>query len=139
MELKKTFYGLKQAPRSGTRSVSFMTGVGYHKAHLGHYVFIKRCVHADFIIILLYVNDICSKTHKMIALLTKALSKSSAIKDLGPTMQIVGMRISHDRSGKLLCLSQERHIAKVVEMCNMKYAKSFNSLLVGHQNLTVEQ
>jgi hypothetical protein len=42
---------------------------------------------------------------KRIALLKKALSKSFAMKDLGLTKQILGMKISCDRSEKLLWLS----------------------------------
>ena len=71
---------------------------------------------------------------KRIALLKKALSKSFAMKDLVPAKQKLGMKISRDRSKKLICLSQERYIEKVLERFNMKDAKSVTSPLAGHQN-----
>ena len=76
---------------------------------------------------------------KRIALLKKALSKSFAMKDLGPAKQILGMKISRDRSKKLLWLSQERYIEKVLERFNMKYVKSVISPLAGHHKLNSKQ
>jgi hypothetical protein len=73
---------------------------------------------------------------KRIALLKKALSKSFAIKDLVPAKQILGMKISRDRSKKLLWLSQKRYIEKVLERFNMQAAKSGASLLAGHHKQT---
>jgi hypothetical protein len=64
----------------------------------------KRYAEGDFIILLLYVDDmlIVGNGTKRIALLKKALSKSFAMKDLGSAKQIVGMNISLDRSKRLL-------------------------------------
>jgi hypothetical protein len=58
----------------------------------------KRYAEEDFIIHFLYVDDmlIAENGTKKIPLLKKALSKSLSIKDLGPTKQIVGMKISRD-------------------------------------------
>ena len=67
----------------------------------------KRYVDGDFIILLLYVDDmlIVGNSTKRIALLKKTLSKSFAMKDLGPAKQILGIKISRDRSEKKLWLS----------------------------------
>jgi ATP-binding cassette subfamily B (MDR/TAP) protein 1 len=77
-----------------------MTELGYSKAQPDHCVFTKRCAEGDFIILLLYVDDmlIVGNDTKRIALLEKELSKSFAMKDLGPAKKILGMKISHDRS-----------------------------------------
>jgi ATP-binding cassette subfamily B (MDR/TAP) protein 1 len=77
--------------------------------------------------------------HKRIALLKKALSKSFAMKDLGPAKQILDIKISSDRSKKLIWLSWERYIEKVHERFNMQGAKSVASLLAGHHKLSKEQ
>jgi ATP-binding cassette subfamily B (MDR/TAP) protein 1 len=85
--LKKSLYGLKQAPRQWYKKFeSFMTKLGYRKAQPDHCVFTKRYAEGDFIILLLYVDDmlIVGNGTKRIALLKKALSKSFAMKDLGP-------------------------------------------------------
>ena len=49
------------------------------------------------------------------------------------------MKISRDRSKKLLWLSQERYIEKVLERFNMKDAKSVISPLAGHHKLNSKQ
>ena len=91
----------------------------------------KRYVEGDFIILLLYVDDmlIVGNSTKRIALLKKTLSKSFAMDDLGSAKQILGMKISHDRSEKKLWLSQEGYIEKVLERFNMQNAKSIFSPL----------
>ena len=73
------------------------------------------------------------------ALLRKALSKSFSMKYLGSAKQILGMKISRDRSKKLLWLSQERYIEKVFGSFSMKDAKYVTSLLVDHHKLNSEQ
>jgi ATP-binding cassette subfamily B (MDR/TAP) protein 1 len=56
--LKKSLYGLKQAPRQWYKKFeSFMTELGYCKAQPNHCVFTKRYAKGDFIILLLYVDD----------------------------------------------------------------------------------
>jgi len=98
----------------------------------------KKYVEGDFIILLLYVDDmlIVGNNTKRIALLKKALGKLFAMKDLGPTKQILGMRISHDRANKKIWLSQEECIEKVLERFNMQKAKPVNSPLAGHHKLS---
>ena len=106
--LNKSLYGLKQAPRQWyNKFESFMTNLGYHKAQADQCVFMKRYVEGDFIIPLLYVDDmlIVGNSTNRIALLKKTLSKSFAMKDLGPAKQILGIKIYRDRSEKKLWLS----------------------------------
>ncbi|GJT06841.1 putative RNA-directed DNA polymerase [Tanacetum coccineum] len=86
----------------------------------------------DFIILLLYVDDmlIVGKNIGRIAQLKQDLSKSFAMKDLGPAKQILGIRIFRDRGAKKLHISQEQYIEK-----NMKdglafpYASAVGSLM----------
>jgi hypothetical protein len=59
--------------------------------------------------------------------------------DLEQAKQILGMKISHDRSKKLLWLSPKRCIEKVLERLNMQSAKSVTSPLAGHHKLSLEQ
>ena len=86
--LKKSLYGLKQAPRQWYQKFdSFMTDHGYHKTQADHCVFVKKFDGGDFLIFLLYVDDmlIVGRDPKKIGSLKKALSKSFAMKDMGPT------------------------------------------------------
>ena len=58
MRLKKSLYGLKQAPRPWYRKFdSFMTDQGYQKTQADHCVFVKKFEGGDFLILLLYVDD----------------------------------------------------------------------------------
>jgi ATP-binding cassette subfamily B (MDR/TAP) protein 1 len=61
------------------------------------------------------------------------------MKNLGLAKQILSLKISHDRSKKLLWLLQERYIEKVLERFNMKDTRSFTSPLAGHHKLNLEQ
>ncbi|GKV52757.1 hypothetical protein SLEP1_g59325 [Rubroshorea leprosula] len=114
-KLKKSLYGLKQAPR--------------------------QWYHGDFLILLLYVDDMLIVGHdtKKIATLKTYLSKSFSMKDLGPAKQILGMKIFRDRKNKKLWLSQERYIEKVLDKFNMSKAKPVGTPLAGHFKLSTEQ
>jgi ATP-binding cassette subfamily B (MDR/TAP) protein 1 len=72
--IKKSLYGLKQDPRQ-----SFMTELGYRKAQPDHCMFTKRYAKADFIIPLLYVNDmlIVANGIMKISLLKKAMTRNA--------------------------------------------------------------
>ena len=61
--------------------------------------FIQKFSDDDFIMLLLYVDDmlIVDRNISRINSLKKQLSESFTIKDLGPTKQILGMKIVKDR------------------------------------------
>ena len=93
---------------------SFMGEHGYEKTTSDHCVFVKKFPDGDFIILLLYVDDmlIVGRDANKIDRLKKELSKSFAMKDLVSAKQIMGMRISQDRKAKRLWLSQESYLIK---------------------------
>ncbi|GJY94774.1 putative RNA-directed DNA polymerase [Tanacetum coccineum] len=64
------------------------------------------------------------------------LSKSFAMKDLGPAKQILGIRIFRDRGAKKLHISQEQYIEKVLRRFNMDKAKVVSSPLTPNFKLT---
>ena len=95
--LKKGLYGFKQAPRQWyKRFDSFMVEHNFKKTLTDHCVFVKKYASGDFIILLLYVDDmlIIGYDPKSIIALNKALSKSFAIKDLRSAKQILGIKIT---------------------------------------------
>ena len=62
--LRKTLYGLKQALRQWYKKFnSFMTNHEYHRTAYDHYVYVKNFSDGDFIILLLYVNDMLIFDH----------------------------------------------------------------------------
>ena len=65
---------LKKAPRQWYRKFdSFMTDQGYHKTQADHCVFVKKFEGGDFLIVLLYVDDmlIVGRDQAKIRLLTE--------------------------------------------------------------------
>ncbi|KAI4323953.1 hypothetical protein L6164_023534 [Bauhinia variegata] len=125
-KLKKSLYGFKQATRQWYKKFdSFMVDHGYTKTSSDHCVFMKKFFNGEFIILLLYVDDMLIIGHdtKKIGDLKKELSKPFAMKDLGSAKQILGMKIIHDRKNGKLWLSQQKYIEKVLEKFNMGNAK----------------
>jgi ATP-binding cassette subfamily B (MDR/TAP) protein 1 len=67
----------------------------------------KGYADGDFIILLLYVDDMLIVGNGTMEICSpqEGISKSLAMKDLGPAKHILGMKISPDRSNKRLRLS----------------------------------
>ena len=141
-KLKKSLYGLKQAPRQWYYKFdSFMANHGYSKTTSDHCVFVKKFKDGNFIILLLYVDDmlVVGQDSSKIKELKLELSKSFAMKDLGPTKQILGMKIVRDREKGQIWLSQESYIEKVLERFNMHKAKPVGSPFANHFKLSSKQ
>ena len=68
--------------------------------------------------------------------LKRKLNSAFAMKDLGDVEHILGMRIKRDRKLKLLFLSQEKYIAKVLDRFNMADAKPLGVPLPPHTKLS---
>ncbi|CAL1360545.1 unnamed protein product [Linum trigynum] len=140
--LRKSLYGLKQAPRQWYKKFESVMGEqGYMKTTSDHCVFVKKFPDGDFIILLLYVDDmlIAGQNVSKINDLKKELSKSFAMKDLGPAKQILGVRIVRDRGAKKIWLSQEKYIEKVLQRFNMDNAKAVSCPFANHFTLTSKQ
>ncbi|KAL6328283.1 hypothetical protein AAG906_034426 [Vitis piasezkii] len=101
-------------------------------------VYLCEILDDDFVILLLYVDDILivGKNVSRIDNLKKQLSKSFAMKDLGPVKRILGIRIERDRASKKLCMLQEQYIEKVLARFNMSKAKVVSSPLASHFKLS---
>ena len=69
---------------------------GFNKTMCVHCVFVKKFSDNNFIILLLYVDDMLLVNHNASKIdhLKKELSKSFAMKDFGLAKQILGMKIS---------------------------------------------
>ena len=85
-KLKKSLYRLKQAPRHWYKKFdSFMMSHGYNGTTSNHCVVTIKFSDDDFIILLLYVDDmlIIGLDSSKIDRLKREFSKSFVIKDLG--------------------------------------------------------
>ena len=141
-KLNKSLYGLKQAPRQWYKKFESVMGEqGYKKTTSDHCVFMKMFGDDDFIILLLYVDDmlIVGRNVSRINNLKKELSKSFAMKDLGPAKQILGLKIARDRVANKIWLSQEKYIEKVLQRFSMNGAKAVSCPLANHFQLSTKQ
>ena len=80
---------------------------GFKRLNVDHCVYTKRDKNDNFIVLLLYVDDmlIVDQDKNMINRLKKDLNNEFAMKDLGPAHQILGINIMSDRKNKRLWLS----------------------------------
>ena len=67
------------------------------------------------------------------------MSEAFEMKDLGPAKQILGMKISRDRSAGTLNLSQELYIEKVLRRFRVNDAKPRTTALENHFKLSKEK
>ncbi|RVX13158.1 Retrovirus-related Pol polyprotein from transposon TNT 1-94 [Vitis vinifera] len=140
--LKKSLYGLKQTSRQWYKKFdSFMVKHGYDRTAFDHCVFVKKFSYGEFIILLLYVDDMLIVGHNTskIDKLKNELSKSFEMKDLGLASQILSIKISRDRTNGKSWLSQESYIEKVLDKFNMGKAKPVSSPLGSHLKLSSKQ
>ena len=113
----------------------------YKMTTSNHFVFVKRFSDGDFIILLLYVDDMLIIGHdaNTIKKLKGDLSRSFSMKDQGHANKILGMKITCDRKNDKLLLSHEMYIEKVLEMFNMSKTKPVRTPLANHFNLSSMQ
>ena len=137
--LKKSLYGLTQAPRQWyLRFDKFMCELGYHRCHSDHCGYFKKLDNENYIILLLYVDDmlVAGSNMQHINELKHKLARSFAMKDLVYTKKILGMRITQDRKNKTLNLSLGEYIKKVLKRFNMQDAKVVGTPLASYFKLT---
>ena len=138
-KLTKSLYGLKQAPRQWYRKFeAFMTSQGYKRTSSDHCVFVKKFSPEEYIVLLLYVDDmlIIGKDMMKIERFKEYLAKAFEMKDLGHAKQILGIQIIRDRKNGKLWLSQEKYVEKVLKRFNMDQAKPVSCLFQSQEKLS---
>ena len=85
----------------------------------------KKETNGSPIILVLYVDDrlIAGNHHNILQELKCKLKYAFSMKDLGNAENILGIRIRRDRQIKLLFVSQDKYIEKVLERFQMTGAK----------------
>ena len=68
--------------------------------------------------------------------LKEKLSKQFAMKDLGATKQILGMKIIRDKANGILKLSQTEYVKKILSKFNMNEVKPVSTPLGSHFRLS---
>jgi hypothetical protein len=87
------------------------------------------CSNNSFIILSLYVDDIliAENTKEMIDTTKKWLSSNFEMKDMGEASYILGVKIIRDRAKRLLGLTQETYIKKMLERYHMQDCKPMDT------------
>ncbi|KAG9446485.1 hypothetical protein H6P81_012613 [Aristolochia fimbriata] len=141
-KLKRSLYGLKQAPRQWYLKFDrFMLDIGFARSNADHCVYLQRFNDGDYIILILYVDDmlVAGTNMKKIDDLKKRLANQFSMKDLGEAKQLLGMQITRDKKKKKLWLSQEGYVKKVLERFNMHESKAVTTTLGSQFKLSKEQ
>ncbi|GJT52998.1 retrovirus-related pol polyprotein from transposon TNT 1-94 [Tanacetum coccineum] len=128
--LNKSLYGLKQAPRCWyKRFDSFIIGLGYNRLHADPCAYFKRFGNNDFVILLLYVDDmlVAGPNKDRISKLKAQLAREFEMKDLGPANKILGMQIHRDRVSRKIWLSQKSYVKKILQRFNMQDCKPIST------------
>ncbi|GJW36958.1 retrovirus-related pol polyprotein from transposon TNT 1-94 [Tanacetum coccineum] len=128
--LNKSPYGLKQAPRCWyKRFDSFIRSLEYNRLHADPCAYFKRFRNDDFIIFLLYVDDmlVTGPNKDRINKLKLQLAREFKMKDLGPANKILGMQIHQDRVSRKIWLSQKSYVKKILQRFNMQDCKPIST------------
>ena len=124
--LRKSLYGLTQAPRQWYKKFDdFIQSVGFSKSDEDHCLFTKTTQDGSPVFLIIYVHDmLLSGRHAgELTELVRKLRLKFAMKDLGPTRHILGMKISQNRAKRQLFLSEIDYIGRVLKCFNMQSAK----------------
>ena len=107
-----------------------MHRIRFKRCEADHYCYVKSFDNS-YIILLLYVDDmlIAGSSIEENNNLKKQLSKQFAMKNLGATKQILGMKIIRDKANGTLKLSQSEYVKKVLSRFNMNEAKPMSTPL----------
>ena len=131
-KLTKSLYDLKQAPRCWyKRFDSFITSLEYNRLSSDHCVYHKWFGNDEFIILLLYVDDmlVVGPNKDQVQTLKAQLAKEFDMKDLGPANKILGMQILRDRKDRKIWLSQKNYLRKILQRFNMQDCKPISTPL----------
>ena len=111
--LRKALYGLKQAPRIRSDTLGeFLKQLGFLPLNADQSVFCNGKT-----IIVIYVEDLLitglnKQANKNIK---AALSERFQMTDLGPIAHYLGMRLDRDRPQRILWLSQQAYLEKILK------------------------
>ena len=139
-KLKRSIYGLKQSSRQWY--LRFHRAVllnGFTMIEEDHCVYVKRSK-GSFIILSLYVDDILSAGNdmEMIVATKEWLSSNFEIKDMSEADYILGVKILRDRSKKLLDLSQQTFIKKVLKRFQIHNCKPIDTPIAKNESLSLD-
>ena len=124
-KLRKAIYGLKQAPRIWYQTITnFLRGLGFEPINADLGVFVRSNMY-----IAVYVDDllIIGPSIAEIKKIKRSLRNRFLMTDLGPCSYYLGMSVERDRQNRILRLSQEAYIEKVIRQFGMEDCKTIST------------
>ena len=121
-KLQRAIYGLKQASRNWNKRFNETIKEFDFSQNEDDPCVYKKISGSAVVFLVLYVDDILliGNDVPMLQSVKRWLSENFSMKDLGETTYILGIRIYRDRSRRLLGLSQNTYIDKVLKRFSMK-------------------
>ena len=138
-KLLRSIYGLKQSSRQWyIRFHQAIISFDFEMIDEDHCVYVKRSKE-KFVILSLYVDDIllASNNKEYVQIIKEWLSSNFDMKDMGEAAYILGVKIERDRSKKMLALSQEHYIKKVLEKFHMQDCKPIDTPIAKGEGLSL--
>jgi hypothetical protein len=119
LQLLKALYGLKQAPREWNKEIdTFLRSLGYEASVLDECLY-QKIINGKRMYLTLFVDDtlaIYPKELESVWLEDKAkIASKYKIKDIGDCEWIFNMKLERNREKRIITLSQESYISRVVE------------------------
>jgi hypothetical protein len=121
-KLRKSIYGLKQASRQWyIKFHKVITSYGFIENFVDQCIYLKVSG-SKVIFLVLYVDDIllASSDLGLLHETKQFLSQNFEMKDLGEASYVIGIEIHRDRNQRILKLSQNAYIEKVLGRFGMK-------------------
>ncbi|KAK4381680.1 Retrovirus-related Pol polyprotein from transposon TNT 1-94 [Sesamum angolense] len=123
--LQRSIYGLKQASRSwNIRFDEVIRGNDFVKNDFDPCVY-KKVSGSSVLFLVLYVDDILliGNDIKILGDTKAWLSTQFSMKDLGEASYILGIKIFRDRSKRILGMTQNSYVEKLLKRFNMEHSK----------------
>jgi ATP-binding cassette subfamily B (MDR/TAP) protein 1 len=140
-KLHKSLYGLKQASGQWDKKFyEFISNSGFSRCNMDHCCYVKKYGNY-YVIIGMCIDDMLIAGSSMTEMnrLKQQLTENFEMKDLGPAKQILGLRISRNKSEGTLKLSQEKYILKLLDRFYLGDAKTRNTPLESHLKFSKKQ
>ena len=137
-KLLRSIYRLKQSSRQWyLKFHQAIISYDFTMIDEDHCVYVKSSKN-KFVILSLYVDDILlAENDKEYLLTVKAwLSSNFQMKDMGETAYILGVKITRDRPKRMLALSQESYIKKILERVHMQ--DCIDTLIINDQGISLK-
>jgi len=127
-KLQRAIYGLKQASRSWNKRFDEEVKIlGFIQSKEEPCVY-KKVSGSHIVFLILYVDDILliGNEKSLMEQTKNSLKTIFSMKDMGEARYILGIKIYRDRSRKLIGLSQNVYINKILERFHMENSKKGN-------------